>query len=75
MIISGGPVLTSWDAWTATDDDHRHANGSSTGNGARNGNGAAPPPVRPAAWPTPDVLRLINQCRVAAGLASRGEPG
>jgi hypothetical protein len=70
MIITGGPVLTSWDAWAATDDDHGH-----NGNGARNGNAVAPPPVRPAAWPTPDVLRLINQCRVAAGLASRGEPG
>jgi len=33
------------------------------------------PPPRPAAWPTENVLRLINHCRVAAGLAERGQPG
>ena len=61
MIAGGGPVITSWDAWTAVDDGHQTA--------------ANPEPaVRPAVWPTPDVLRLINRCRVAAGLAERGLP-
>jgi serine/threonine protein kinase len=58
MIASGGPVITSWDAWTAPD----------AGDPAR----AVPPPVRPAVWPTPEILGLINQCRIAAGLAERG---
>jgi hypothetical protein len=56
VIASGGPVLTSWDAWTAQTD--------ATVLGA--------PPVRPLGWPTPEALRLINQCRAAAGLAGRG---
>jgi len=60
MIVTGSPVVTSWDAWTALD-DHQAA--------------LAEPSVRPAAWPTEDVLRLINHCRVAAGLAERGQPG
>ena len=32
-------------------------------------------PLRPPAWPTPEVLQLINHCRVAAGLAERSPPG
>jgi hypothetical protein len=60
MIAAGGPIITSWDAWTAVDDSHRTA--------------VDDPPVRPAMWPTPDVLRLINHCRVAAGLAGRSAP-
>ncbi|HMG22747.1 MAG TPA: serine/threonine-protein kinase [Kofleriaceae bacterium] len=60
MIVTGSPVVTSWDAWTALD-DHQAA--------------LDEPSVRPAAWPTEDVLRLINHCRVAAGLAERGQPG
>jgi hypothetical protein len=63
MIASGGQVLTSWDAWAAPDDTGRHAAGQ------------AEPPVRPAVWPTPEVLRLINRCRMAAGLADRGPAG
>lgn len=59
MIANGGPILTSWDAWAAADDTGRHADGQ------------AEPPVRPSEWPTPEVLRLINQCRRAAGLADR----
>jgi hypothetical protein len=54
-------VLTSWDAWNASDDRHT--------------NGIAEPPVRPTAWPTPEVLQLINHCRLAAGLAERCPPG
>jgi hypothetical protein len=61
MIERGGPVLTSWDAWNASDDRHT--------------NGVAEPPVRPTAWPTPEVLQLINHCRLAAGLAERCPPG
>src|SRR5262249_22247823 len=61
MIASGGPVLTSWDAWAASENDGGHTAA-----------GPAELPVRPAVWPTPDVLRLINQCRTAAGLADRG---
>jgi hypothetical protein len=57
MIIRGGPVLTSWDAWTAVDDDDQTA--------------PPEPPARPPAWPPPEVLQLINHCRVAAGLAER----
>jgi hypothetical protein len=60
MIERGGPVLTSWDAWAARDD--RHTNGVAE-------------PVRPAAWPTPEVLQLINHCRLAAGLAERNPAG
>lgn len=56
MIASGAPIVTSWDAWVAIDDDQ-----TSTGES----------PVRPATWPTADVLRLINHCRVAAGLPER----
>ena len=62
MIIAGGPIITSWDAWTAVDDGHRTTR-------------PAEPPVRPAGWPTPEALRLINHCRVAAGLAQRSPPG
>jgi hypothetical protein len=46
------------DAWTAADDGHRTS-------------AIAEPPVRPAGWPTPDVLRLIHHRRIAAGLAER----
>jgi hypothetical protein len=63
MIAGGGPVLTSWDAWSTHE-------------------GADPPaanraiaPVRPASWPTPEVLRLLNRCRQVAGLAERGAAG
>ncbi|HEX7840166.1 MAG TPA: hypothetical protein VF469_21965, partial [Kofleriaceae bacterium] len=60
MVATGGPVVTSWDAWTAADDDRAVA---------------AEQPPRPTVWPTPDVLQLINQCRAAAGLAGRNPPG
>jgi serine/threonine protein kinase len=60
MIERGGPVLTSWDAWTASDDRHV--------------DGLAEPPARPRAWPTPEVLQLINHCRIAAGLGERNPP-
>lgn len=56
MIASGGPVLTSWDAWATLVDAA----------------GVVVPAVRPPVWPTPEVLQLINQCRAAAGLAGRG---
>jgi hypothetical protein len=56
MIASGGPVLTSWDAWATLVDTA----------------GVVVPAVRPPVWPTPEVLQLINQCRAAAGLAGRG---
>jgi serine/threonine-protein kinase len=55
MIAGGGSLLTSWDAWTASE-----------GSGS-----LAALPVRPPIWPTPEIVRLINQCRVAAGLAER----
>src|SRR6185369_706135 len=58
MIANGGPVVTSWDDWTAQTD-------------AAN---LGAPPVRPPGWPTPEALHLINQCRAAAGLARRGAP-
>ncbi|HSR99805.1 MAG TPA: protein kinase [Kofleriaceae bacterium] len=58
MISAGGPVLTSWDAWSIPNDIGHPA--SRTGN-----------PIRPAGWPTPEVLRWINQCRAAAGIAAR----
>ena len=58
MIATCGPVITSWDAWTAGDDGHQ-----------------AEPPERPAVWPTPDALQVINHCRTAAGLAERCAPG
>jgi serine/threonine protein kinase len=61
MIARGGPVITSWEAWTAADD--------------RQTNGLTEPPARLAAWPTPEVLQLINHCRLAAGLAERCPPG
>jgi len=61
MIERGGPVITSWDAWTASDERHV--------------NGVAEPPARPPAWPTPEVLQLINHCRLAAGLGERSPPG
>jgi hypothetical protein len=60
MIASGGPVLTSWHAWAA-DDSASHQAGD-----------LAAPSICPAVWPTPDVVRLINRCRVAAGFAERG---
>jgi hypothetical protein len=56
MIASCGPVLTSWGAWTVSGETA----------------GAISPPVRPAVWPTPEVLEVINRCRKAAGLAERG---
>jgi len=49
-------VLTSWDAWSIPND-----NGHPTGRNL----------IRAAGWPTPDVLRLINVCRAAAGIAVR----
>jgi len=55
MIAAGGPVITSWDAWIALDDQH-----------------SGEPWARPARWPTPNVLALINRRRRAAGLAERG---
>jgi serine/threonine protein kinase len=58
MLASGGPVLTSWDAWAALDDAA----------------GRVVPLTRPPVWPTPEVLQLINQCRAAAGLAERAPP-
>jgi serine/threonine protein kinase len=58
LLATGGPVLTSWDAWTAQ------------GEAAD----LAVPLTRPPVWPTPEVLQLINQCRAAAGLAERGAP-
>jgi len=57
MILRGGPVITSWEAWTTTDRDPDGV--------------AEPPPQRPAEWPTPEVLQLINHCRLAAGLGGR----
>jgi hypothetical protein len=60
MIASGGVALTSWDAWTASD-----------GTGHRTGD-LEVPRVRPPGWPTPEIVQLINRCRVAAGLAERG---
>ncbi|HEU4730881.1 MAG TPA: protein kinase [Kofleriaceae bacterium] len=62
MLASGGSVFTSWDAWAAPDDAGRYVNGR------------AVPPVRPAMWPTPEVLRRINECRATAGLAERAAP-
>jgi hypothetical protein len=62
MIASGGTVLTSWDAWAAPDDTGRHVLGLGV------------PPVRPPLWPTPEVLRSINQARGPGGLAARGGP-
>jgi hypothetical protein len=59
MIASGAPIVTSWDAWIASDE----------GQTAR-----GEPPPRPAHWPTQDVLRLINHCRLAAGVPERSPP-
>jgi hypothetical protein len=59
MIASGGPVLTSWDAWAAPDDADPRPNRATR---------------RPPVWPTPEILRLINRYRVAAGLADRSPP-
>jgi hypothetical protein len=61
MITGGGAILTSWDAWAARDPS------------GRDGAGEAAPAVRPAQWPPPAVLALINQRRAAAGIAERGE--
>lgn len=61
MIEGGGAVLTSWDAWAARDD------AGLDGTGLRAGL------VRPTEWPPVEVLALINQRRVAAGLAPRSE--
>jgi protein kinase-like protein len=60
MLMCGGPIYTSWDAWSAPD-----------GIGHRAGDREMPP-VRPPSWPTPEIVRLINQCRIAAGHAERG---
>jgi hypothetical protein len=57
MIAGGGSVLTSWDAWAAVEGPA----------GAE-----LEPPDRPAVWPTPELMQLINQCRTAAGLGERG---
>jgi serine/threonine-protein kinase len=62
MIAGGGSLLTSWNAWAAAD-----------GTGDQAGDPAVPP-VRPPVWPTPEIVRLINRCRTAAGLAERGAP-
>jgi hypothetical protein len=56
MITTGGPVVTSWDAWNAATASRQGTPLSS---------------VRPLLWPTPEVLHVINQCRVAAGIAER----
>jgi serine/threonine protein kinase len=63
MIARSGPVITSWEAWTTTDRDTSGV--------------AEPQPPRPgpAEWPTPEVLQLINHCRLAAGLGGRGPHG
>ena len=60
MIVSGAPIVTSWDAWAAPDS---HETGDPT-----------EALVRPVVWPTPDVLRLINYCRTSAGLPERAPP-
>jgi hypothetical protein len=60
MLATPGAVLTSWHAWAATEPA---------------GDQAADPlvlPVRPASWPPPEILRLINLYRAAAGLPDRG---
>jgi hypothetical protein len=59
MIAGGGPVLTSWDAWAARDD------------AGRDGSGLAAGIARPPEWPPLEVLALINQRRLEAGLAQR----
>ena len=59
MIAGGGPILTSWDAWAARDD------------AGRDGTGLAAGLARPPEWPPVEVLALINQRRLAAGLAQR----
>jgi hypothetical protein len=33
-----------------------------------------PRPARPALWPTSAAMKLINRCRIAAGLPERGAP-
>jgi hypothetical protein len=38
-------------------------------------NATAEPPVHSTVWPMPDVLQLIDQCRIAAGLAKHNPPG
>jgi serine/threonine protein kinase len=58
MISAGGSVMTSWDAWTAADRDDPELSQL---------------PIRPALWPTPEVLALINHCRSVAGLADRAD--
>jgi hypothetical protein len=60
MIAGGGPILTSWDAWSTHEGTDPHAANRAIA------------PLRPASWPTPEVLRLLNRCRQAAGLAARG---
>ena len=62
LFAGGNTVITSWDAWAAPDDAGQHVAGLPV------------PPVRPGEWPTPRVLELINQLRVAAGRAGRGSP-
>ncbi|HET7506211.1 MAG TPA: serine/threonine-protein kinase [Kofleriaceae bacterium] len=60
MIAAGGPVLTSWDAWIATE------------GGGHPASAETERPVRPAAWPPPELVQLLNQCRATAGIAERG---
>ncbi len=48
-------VLSSWHAWTASDRE-------------RWSEKRAPPPRRPASWPPPEVVDVIDACRRAAGM-------
>lgn len=57
LLAKGAGVLTSWDAWLSTSAPLRDAD--------------APPPPRPAEWPTAKVLQLLNRGRRAAGLSER----
>ena len=59
LVTVSGRVITSWDAWTAPDGIGEHASDRASA------------PVRPPEWPTPDILRLINHCRSAAGVLIR----
>jgi Protein kinase domain len=57
LLAKGAGVLTSWEAWLSTSAPLRDAD--------------APPPPRPAEWPTAKVLQLLNRGRRAAGLPER----
>jgi Protein kinase domain len=52
-------IFTSWEAAIATDDVSGEA---------------ALIPQRPTAWPTPEILQLLNQARRSAGVAERSPP-